>query len=915
MSVLSSCLNSFVYRIGSGLLVAGLCALALTSCTSKKPTASVRFTFPVATSGYSKVESLATSQATSVWGVPDPTSLGQISCYAILVGGEAMRGKTCTSLDGMTVAQVGMIAGGFPAGSSIALDVPAGLREFYVVGFASASASACQDFRATNGPQKSLLSAPHILGRAQKELVGGAANDVVINASLTGAVKFESCTGEMEPMVPANPYISFTSPAPDKHIGSAQISSFAATGTCINESQPVELTAANGVVSVSASPVCTSNAWTASVSLSGMVDGPITLSAVHASTTVSLNVTKDTVAPGAFTITGMTGTTDAIADAFLGNLLPIVRWSASSGMDGYGIKIMDAAGTTEVCAVRPALAAATSFSYELCPLTNGTAYKAVVFAKDLAGNITNASNSPYAFTVDTSGPTAPASFSAVSSYYSLSASPLFTWGASSDTVSGLKHYEISVGTNPDAADVLGWTIVPVLSYQKTSGLALTAGNTYTASLRAIDNAGNSSMIVRTSWIAQPPPFGNSVLPVKSIGSFSSVGPMDTALVGRTLAASRRIHDVDGATRKILTLGSAFTTSDFSPGDEVVWHVFHDSAGGCGGVVAPGQYEFARVVAVNAGALAVTLDKELGTVPLDPVKLSAAPVIGNPACVIQLVRVPHFTDLTIDSGSQLFATMNNYVNGGGLLALRVDGTLTVNGLLHADWTGYSGGGYNIGSSSGGQGDSYVSLGSTVNSAANGNAGGGSGTTGGGAGGGGGARPGGSGASNGGSGIGGGGAPTCTGSCALGNVFLGGGGGGAYDTAGVGGGSGGGVLIVYARNLAGTGVISAKGQPSQGACATSKGAGGGGGGMIVLQVKNDTFTGAVRVNGGNGGSCGAGYGGGGGGGGAIHQLTCSSIPARAVEVNPGSGGPGTVSGSPGFPGLLSTVTTFPMMCNTP
>jgi hypothetical protein len=80
--------------------------------------------------------------------------------------------------------------------------------------------------------------------------------------------------------------------------------------------------------------------------------------------------------------------------------------------------------------------------------------------------------------------------------------PNLTWVAGSDAHSGIKNYEIAIGTSAGGVDVLNWmsTNSTNISHIQT-GLSLTNGVTYFASLRAIDNADNISNTIQSDgWI-------------------------------------------------------------------------------------------------------------------------------------------------------------------------------------------------------------------------------------------------------------------------------------------------------------------------------------------------------------------------------------------------------------------------------
>ncbi|MFV8257741.1 Ig-like domain-containing protein [Bdellovibrio bacteriovorus] len=73
-------------------------------------------------------------------------------------------------------------------------------------------------------------------------------------------------------------------------------------------------------------------------------------------------------------------------------------------------------------------------------------------------------------------------------------SPEITWTAATDGHSGIKQYEIAVGSNSGTDDVVAWAVVT--GHSKTfTGLTLTDGTPYYASIRVTDVAGNISTAV------------------------------------------------------------------------------------------------------------------------------------------------------------------------------------------------------------------------------------------------------------------------------------------------------------------------------------------------------------------------------------------------------------------------------------
>lgn len=290
---------------------------------------------------------------------------------------------------------------------------------------------------------------------------------------------------------------------------------------------------------------------------------------------------------------------------------------------------------------------------------------------------------------------------------------------------------------------------------------------------------------------------------------------------------------------------------------------------------------------------------------------------------QACLVHEWTDVTIASGATV-SPREWDGDTGGILAAQIAGTLFVDagGRLSADASGFRGGMCGLPSSSanvsafdvpdgsgGGKGEGLDARFFTLfGRGAVANAGGGGNGLNAGGGGGGGAGAGGAGGRQKGStativvgdetthGLAGGAARHAT---RL--VFGGGGGSGHLDSLTLAqcGGAGGGALVIRAKALAGTGVLSANG--GSGRQLERNGAGGGGaGGTIDLAAATTTlFTGAIVANGGEGGDVTAGffstttYGPGGGGGGG-HVRATGVAPSPAIRADGGVSGMNEANG---------------------
>ena len=316
---------------------------------------------------------------------------------------------------------------------------------------------------------------------------------------------------------------------------------------------------------------------------------------------------------------------------------------------------------------------------------------------------------------------------------------------------------------------------------------------------------------------------------------------------------------------------------------------------------------------------------------------------------QVVRIPRYNNLTVPAGAIL---SGNPWDGrrGGIVAVEVLGTMSVNGQIDMTGRGFRGGYRFSDTEFGYKGEGLVGTppyvynqiaggvasgingypGTTLGVGAPGNAGGGPREVDSGGGGGAGAGDGGDGAvgpfnssdpRNGAPYRARGGAGVADAGDRL--ILGGGGGGGNADNAGftevaASGGAGGGIVIVRANALTGNGLITANGeggevQPQEGA-----GGGGGGGSVLLYTSSSNLNTLIIEAQGGEGHSTelhtgGGDGGGGGGGGGRVLLMNPTGVPVSTVaSVSGGQGGRGGrwffsggadthengLTGSPGF-----------------
>ncbi|MBY0315482.1 MAG: hypothetical protein K2Q26_08180 [Bdellovibrionales bacterium] len=111
----------------------------------------------------------------------------------------------------------------------------------------------------------------------------------------------------------------------------------------------------------------------------------------------------DRVAPAAFAITGITGGTDTVLDAYLNdNDDPLIHFTASADLKNYTVSILNA--DTSLNCQTIVNAAVINATLENCTLTNGTTYTARVRAADYAGNSTVAADFPFVVDLTPPGP-------------------------------------------------------------------------------------------------------------------------------------------------------------------------------------------------------------------------------------------------------------------------------------------------------------------------------------------------------------------------------------------------------------------------------------------------------------------------------------------------------------------------------
>lgn len=150
---------------------------------------------------------------------------------------------------------------------------------------------------------------------------------------------------------------------------------------------------------------------------------------------------------------------------------------------------------------------------------NGTAasFNAAGVSITVAANATsmiyartsNAGNTKYStctylntFSHDNTPPVEVSSIDDGDYFSSTTTSPSIQWTAGgADAVSGFARYEYAIGSTYGGTNIRTWTSTGAVTSVSATGLALIDGNTYYASVRVIDNAGNISLVRNADgWI-------------------------------------------------------------------------------------------------------------------------------------------------------------------------------------------------------------------------------------------------------------------------------------------------------------------------------------------------------------------------------------------------------------------------------
>ncbi len=350
------------------------------------------------------------------------------------------------------------------------------------------------------------------------------------------------------------------------------------------------------------------------------------------------------------------------------------------------------------------------------------------------------------------------------------------------------------------------------------------------------------------------------------GSDGSITISSTTNANAVKSSVNGIIGIAGSNSIALT-----SASGFSVGNEVLIITMQDATVGANNLV--GKYELKTISAISSNTL-IFSQNLLNT-------YTASATLKH-----QIIKVPQYTNVTINSGGVLTCDAWNGTVGG-VLCFKANGLVTINagGSINANGKGYRAVAQKVAywtNADGGQGEGIYGTG--IGSGANGGSGGNN-----------------AGAWLNANGNGGGGG--------TGMQDAGGGGGGGYGVSGIAGTNGGhspGLGGLSVGNSSVTVLImgGAGGEGGADEDGGYPGAGGNGGGIVAIYTNtlivngNLTSNGIIGNNGGGGGGCGMG-GGGGGAGGSIN-LIINSFSGTSANINALSGAGGLNNGCGGVGG---------------
>lgn len=587
---------------------------------------------------------------------------------------------------------------------------------------------------------------------------------------------------------------------------------------------------------------------------------------------LSLSYTLDTippVAPSSWSFVSITNGSTSNDNS------PQITATGISGEDGSTAEVFDSASC--ITALGDATISSGTFTinsilYLADDSADGTKF---FYGKitDQAGNPTACTNLSLSYTLDTIAPTADFTGAPIEASNNTQSDLNVTIGGAA-----VVAYKYKVAPGAICSDSTGYSGEHATSTPITTDLTGIGFVSITLCAIGKDSAGNLQDFANASsrtWNRVEFDYGTG-----SDGDVTISTPTDgtnTTLLSRTLSASARVIGISpNGNNHDLDLSAAFTDNDqFAVGDELMW-IIMGAGTGSSCIGSRGKYGFVNVVDINGAASLVTVDQ---SIPVTGVN-NESPTTTT-FCMMQILRVPHFNNLTLDATTFSAKPFDYNTAKGGVLVFRVTEALNLNGssaVLTASGKGYSGGAVD------GSGDGVEGSG-TIGSANNANGGGGNA----------GAGDSGRGGTAGGLAVSASVLQNCTNYCDPSvALFMGGGGGGPSEDnpAGVKGGNGGGVIYIMAKHVEnGTLDLDASGANGGFYGGVNGDSGGGAGGSIFFKSKsltNGTPLSAINFKaiGGNEGSNASTWAGGAGGGGLIKLDIAGTCPTNSILVNKGT-----------------------------
>jgi len=171
------------------------------------------------------------------------------------------------------------------------------------------------------------------------------------------------------------------------------------------------------------------------------------------------------------------------------------NWAAStdpeSGVSGYWICAGTTAGASDTAGWTSA-GTGTAYTLDGLALTGGQTYYVSVKAENGAGLFSTTATSDGVI-IDNTEPSAPSPVNdgtgADEDFTAATNSLSANWAQSRDAESGLAEYKYAIGTTAGGAEVAGWSSAGTATGATVTKLALTPGQTYYFSVKAVNGAG------------------------------------------------------------------------------------------------------------------------------------------------------------------------------------------------------------------------------------------------------------------------------------------------------------------------------------------------------------------------------------------------------------------------------------------